>query len=173
GNHYSRDCPKKNHKASVKAKGNFVQEHLLDEDSYVFISDTESYKSNIEFSELNIVANQLTESSTEYECSDSEQGYDSLPSFHCNMIRSSHEHPFIAPSSIVLKQKLDTLKQDLAACPPYLVNRHYSLQLQVHDLQQQLDAKIQQERQEDIHLASQKPSSPDTSFAPYQFSLPP
>ncbi|KAH9330493.1 hypothetical protein KI387_002601, partial [Taxus chinensis] len=131
-----------------------------------------SYESDIEFSKLTIVANQLTESSTEHEYSDSDQGYDSLPSFHCSMIRSSYEHPFIAPSSIMLKQKLDRLKQDLATCPPHMVNCYYSLQSQVYELKNQLDAKIQQEKHEDLQLASRTTPSPETSFAPYQFSLP-
>ncbi|KAH9305997.1 hypothetical protein KI387_010401, partial [Taxus chinensis] len=132
-----------------------------------------SYELDIELFEPTIAANQLTESSTEHEYSDSDQGYDSLPSFHCNMIRSSYEHPFIAPGSIVLKQKLDTLKQELATCPPHMVNRYYSLQPQVYELKNQLDAKIQQEKHEDLQLASRTTPSPETSFAPYQFSLPP
>ncbi|KAH9323555.1 hypothetical protein KI387_018194, partial [Taxus chinensis] len=172
GNHYSWDCPKKGHKASAKAKVSFVQEHSLDEDTYVLISDTESYESNVEFSELIVATNQVSASSSEDEFSDSDQGYDSLPSFHCNMICSSYEHPFIAPSSIVLKQKLDTLQQELSKCPPHMVNHHYSLQAQIYELQNQLDAKIQQENHEDTHLASQRSSTPTTSFAPYQFSLP-
>ncbi|KAH9295210.1 hypothetical protein KI387_038798 [Taxus chinensis] len=108
--HYSRDCPQKGQKAKSKAKVNFVQEHLLDEDHYVLISDEDSCESDIEFTEFTIAANQHSESSSDNSFSDSEAGYDSLPTFHCNMIRSSYEHPFIPPSSIVLKQKLDHLK---------------------------------------------------------------
>ncbi|KAH9329736.1 hypothetical protein KI387_001844, partial [Taxus chinensis] len=108
-----RDCPKKGHQASAKAKVSFALEHSFNEDEYVLISDTESYESDVEFSELTIAANQVSASSSEDEFSDSDQGYDSLPSFHCNMIRSSYEHPCIAPSSIVLKQKLNSLQQEL------------------------------------------------------------
>ncbi|KAH9324969.1 hypothetical protein KI387_005147, partial [Taxus chinensis] len=131
-----------------------------------------SYESDVEFSKLIVATNQVSASSFEDDFSDSDQGYDSLPRFHCNMIRSSYEHPFISPSSIVLKQKLDTLQQELTRCPPHMVNLHYSLQAQIYELQNQLDAKIQQENHEDIYLASQRSPAPTTSFAPYQFSLP-
>ncbi|KAH9328830.1 hypothetical protein KI387_000938, partial [Taxus chinensis] len=73
-NHYSRDYPKKGHKASAKAKVSFVQEHSLDEDTYVLISDTESCESDVKFSELIIAANQVSASSSEDDFYDSDLG---------------------------------------------------------------------------------------------------
>ncbi|KAH9302148.1 hypothetical protein KI387_013731, partial [Taxus chinensis] len=173
GNHYSRDCPQKGKKASAKAKVSFALEHSVNEDEYILVSDTKSYESDIEFSNLTIAANQALSSSSEEEFSDSDPGYESLPSFHCSMIRSSYEHPYIAPSSIVLKKKLDSLKKELFECPPHMVSCHYSLQLQIHELTGQLNAKILQENAEDNQLAARRAiTTPTTSFAPYHFSLP-
>ncbi|KAH9318413.1 hypothetical protein KI387_020182 [Taxus chinensis] len=100
-----------------------------------------------------------------------DEGYDYFPTFHCNMIRSSYDHPFIPPSSIVLKQKLDQVKKDLAECPPYLGHRHYSLQSQLYDLQIRLEEKIKQENAEDLRLAQYATSIPQND--PYHFVLSP